>query len=186
VRNTVIMIVLAILAAATWVATWQRPAADLPAAASADAQPLGYYLRGTRLLGTDDQGHIIYRLDAERIDELPGEARLRLEGVRVAYEPAAETPWGISALTASAPKDGSVLELVGSVEVRSSPVDGSRPVTIATEKLQFRPDTSRVESDELVDIRIGDWRLHGMGLNTDLKGHTLRLESQVHGTFAPQ
>jgi LPS export ABC transporter protein LptC len=185
VRNTVIMIVLAILAAATWVATWQRPAAAPPAAASADAQPLGYYLRGTRLLGTDDQGHIIYRLNAERIDELPGEARLRLAGVRVAYEPAAETPWGISASTASAPKDGSLLELVGSVEVRSSPVDGSRPVTITTEKLQFRPDTSRVESDELVDIRIGDWRLHGMGLNTDLKGHTLRLESQVHGTFAP-
>ena len=46
VRNTVVMIVLAILAAATWVATWQRQAAEPPAAASADAQPLGYYLRG--------------------------------------------------------------------------------------------------------------------------------------------
>jgi LPS export ABC transporter protein LptC len=185
VRNTVVMIVLAILAAATWVATWPGQAPETVAAAT-DAPPLGYYLRGTRLLGTDEQGRVIYRLNAERVDELPGEARLRLEGVSLEYRPADDTAWGISAATASTPKDGSLLDLAGNVEVRSAPSDGSDPVKITTQKLRFRPDTSNVESDEPVEIRIGDWQLQGVGFRTDLKEHTLKLESQVHGTFGPQ
>lgn len=184
-RNTVVMIVLAILAAATWVATWPGQAPE-PAAAASDAPPLGYYLRGTRLLGTDEQGRVIYRLNAERVDELPGEARLRLEGVNLEYRPADATAWGISAATASTPKDGSLLDLVGNVEIRSAPSDDSDPLRITTQKLRFWPDTSSVESDELVEIRIGDWHLQGIGLSTDLKEHTLKLESQVHGTFGPQ
>ena len=186
VRNTVVMIVLAILAAATWVATWEREASAPAVEASTDPRPLGYYMRGTRLLVTDEQGRIVYRLNAERLDEVPNEARLRLEGVTVAYEPANETAWGMSAVSASAPKDGSLLELEGDVEVRSAPADGSRPVTISTQRLQLQPNTSSVESNEPVEIRVGDWRLRAVGLSTDLKGHTLRLESQVHGTFAPQ
>jgi LPS export ABC transporter protein LptC len=186
VRNTVIMIVLAILAAATWVATWERQATGPPVETSTDDRPLGYYMRGTRLLVTDEQGRVVYRLNAERLDEVPNEAKLRLEGVTVAYEPADETAWDMSAVSASAPKDGSLLELEGNVEVRSAPTDGSRPVTISTQKLALQPNTSSVESNEPVEIRVGDWQLRATGFRTDLKGHTLRLESQVHGIFAPQ
>jgi LPS export ABC transporter protein LptC len=78
-----------------------------------------------------------------------------------------------------------LLDLVGNVEVRSSPTDGSEPLTIATEKLRFSPDTSSAESDGPVEIHVGDWQLTTIGLRTHLKGDTLELESQVHGTFAP-
>jgi LPS export ABC transporter protein LptC len=186
VRNTVVMLVLAIFAAATWVATWspqdQGPAADR----SADLGPLGYYVRGARLLGTDEQGRVTYRIRAERLDELPAEDQLRLEGVNVEYHPAEDTAWAITATNASALKDGSLLELSGDVQVRNVPTPGSTQQTILTQALRFWPGTSSVESDQPVEIRLGDWRLHAIGLRTDLKGDTLRLESQVHGTFAPQ
>jgi LPS export ABC transporter protein LptC len=58
-------------------------------------------------------------------------------------------------------------------------------VTIVTDKLLFSPDTSSVESDERVEIRVGDLHLRGTGLRSDLKGGTLKLESEVHGTIAP-
>jgi LPS export ABC transporter protein LptC len=182
-RNTVVMVVLAILAAATWVATWQREDTTPPVERVADAEPLGYYARGARLSGTDEQGRLTYRVFAERLDELPGEERLQLTGVNVDYQPADQTPWTLTAATAKYAWNGAQLDLNGNVEARSMPADGSRPWTISTEKLLFSPDTSRAETDEDVEIRIGDWHFRAGGLRADLKGDTLALESLVHGTF---
>jgi len=184
VRNTVIMIVLGVLAAATWIATWQRQEASPPTEPAVDTRPLGFYARGAEFLGTDEQGRVTYRVRAERLDELPEQGLLQLQGVAVDYQPADETAWAISAATASRLKSSSQLDLAGSVEVRSSPTDGSEPLTIATEQLRFSPDTSSVESDEPVRVRVGDWQLDAIGLRTHLKGDTLELESQVHGTFS--
>lgn len=183
-RNTWVLVLLAVLAAATWLAG-RMPAPAAPPVESRSDQPLGYYLRDARLQGTDEQGRIAYRIRAERLDELPDRELLELTNVAVEYQPADETPWRISAASATAPKDGSQLDLRGSVELASAPVDGGRPVRIATEELRFFPDSSSVESDEAVSIRVGDWQLAAKGLRTHLKGDTLELESEVHGRFAP-
>ena len=113
VRNTVVMIVLAILAAATWIATWQRPDAGPPVDRERRrGSRSGYYLRGARLLGTDEQGRII----VSRLRRTPRRAsRRRATAARRAststIEPADETAWALSAASASAPKDGSQLDL---------------------------------------------------------------------------
>jgi lipopolysaccharide export system protein LptC len=49
--------------------------------------------------------------------------------------------------------------------------------------LVFSPDTSKAESDEAVQIHVGDWQLDAIGLRADLKEHTLALESVEHGTL---
>jgi LPS export ABC transporter protein LptC len=186
VRNTLVMIVLAILAAATWIATWSPQDQAVPAERSANEGPLGYYIRGARWSSTDDQGRVTYRIRAERLDELPAADDLQLEGVSVEYQPAADTAWAISAANGSALRDGSLLELSGDVEIRNVPTDGSAQQTYLTQALRFWPDTSNVESDHAVEIRVGDWHFNSMGFSSDLKGRTLRLESDVHGTFAPR
>jgi LPS export ABC transporter protein LptC len=185
VRNTIVMLVLAVLAAATWIATWQRDDASPPIDRDPHAEPLGYYARGARLAGWDEQGRLTYRIFAERLDELPGDDRLQLTGVNVDYQPADDVEWILSAATAQYARDGSQLDLLGNVEVRSLPSDASRALTIVTEKLLFSPDTSSAETDERVEIRVGHLQLEGAGLRSDLKGRTLKLESDVHGTIAP-
>ncbi len=185
-RNTVVMIVLALLAGATWIATWAPQNQAALAERPQNDGPLGYYIRGARWSVTDEQGRLTYRVRAERLDELAAEERLRLVGVTVEYQPPDEPAWAISAASASALKDGSMLELSGGVEMRNVPAEGAAQQTISTQALRFWPDTSSIESDELVELRIGDWRVNGTGLAADLKGQTLKLESDVHGTFAPQ
>jgi LPS export ABC transporter protein LptC len=184
-RNTLVMIVLAILAAALWVATWQPPETSLPVEDAGASQALGYYVRGARILGTDEEGRVTYRIFAERLDELPDEGRLQLTGVDVEYQPADETAWSISAANASSTKEISQLELAGNVELRSAPTGTSKPLAIFTDKLTFWLDTSNVESHEPVEVHFGDLRLSGVGLRTDLKGDSLRLESDVHGKLVP-
>lgn len=177
------MAVLAILAAATWLFNWQREPSRQVVARTDDNRPLGYYVLDARWLGTDDAGRIAYRISAERLEEVPDRQLLRLSGVQVLFEPVDEVPWSISAANASAPKDASQLDLEGNVELTSSPADGTQPVAISTERLRFWPDSSSAESDEPVRIRVGDFALSAVGLRTHLKGDTLRLESNVHGTF---
>jgi LPS export ABC transporter protein LptC len=187
VRSSVVMIVLAILAAATWfwLATWQR-GSEIPAVDRVtEAAPTGYFARGARIVGTDEQGRPTYRIVAERLDELPGEDRLKLTGVSVDYQPPDEAAWSLSAATAVYERDGSKLDFAGGVEIRSAPTDSADPVTITTEQLVLSPDTSRAESDAAVEIRVGGLQLRGVGLRADLKGDTLRLESLVHGKFVP-
>ena len=175
------MVVLAIPAAATWIATWQRldvgPLVDRPSASA----PLGYSARGARLSGTDEQGRLTYRIFAERLDEVPGEERLALTGVNVDYQPADETAWSLTAATAKYAWDGSQIDLDGNVEARSKPAAGSHPVTITTQQLRLSPDTSSAESDGKVQVRVGDLQLNAVGLRADLKGDTLELESVEHG-----
>ena len=183
-RNTVVMVVLAIVAAATWVVTWQRPDEAPPVERAGGAEPLGYYARGARISGTDEQGRLMYRIFADRLDELPGEELLELTGVKVDYQPADETAWTLTAASAKYAWDGSLLDLNGDVEARSMPADGSRSLTITTQTLLFSPDTSSAESDGEVEIRVGDWQLDGASLRADLKERTLELES-VRGTLVP-
>lgn len=187
VRNSVVMIVLAILAAATWVvAPWSRPDPSPPAQRGIDPRPLGYHVRGAQILGTDEEGRVTYRINAARLDEVPNEERFRLEDVSVAYQPPDETAWTISAGSGSWPKDGSRLELANAVELRTAPTDGSRPRTILTEQLRFWPAMSSVESDTLVQFRLGEASFDGVGFHMDLKEDTLKLESEVHGTLVPR
>jgi LPS export ABC transporter protein LptC len=184
-RNTVVMIVLALLAAATGLVRWQRETPAPAPAVGESTSPLGYYLHGARLLGTE-RGRVVYRVSAARLEELPGEDRLRFETVSVDYRPNDASAWEISAATASGSRDGSLLELAGNVELRSAPEDAATPVFFATAKLRFSPDTSIAESAEPVEFRVGDWQLEAKGLRTNLKDETLTLESEVHGTFAPR
>jgi lipopolysaccharide export system protein LptC len=182
-RNTLVMVVLAVLAGATWL--YSRPPATTQRLAPMEGvQPLGYYIRGARILGTDEQGRISYRISADRLEELPDQQRLKLDAVRVDYTPADSDSWSISAATASGPKDRSELELMGGVTLRSEPAGGGEPTTITTESLRFYPESSSAESDTPVSIRVGGWELQSGGLRTHLKGDVVQLESNVHGKFA--
>ena len=184
-RHKLLAVLLAAVALATWFYSWQPQPADRRDTGGDDAEGLGYYVRGARLLGTDEQGRVAYRILADRLEEVPDEDLLQLNGVDVEYRPPDQVSWRISASMGQAPKDGSQLDLAGDVELRSEPEDGSEPLFIATQALRFVPDTSSVESDLPVQIRVGDWRLDATGLRTHLKDDTLELESDVHGKFFP-
>lgn len=182
-RNTLVMVVLAALAVAAWLygrvpSTAQRP---VPAEG---AQPLGYYLRAARMLGTDEQGRIAYRILADNLEELPEQQRLKLDGVRIEYLPPDADSWLISAAAGSAPKDGSELALNGNVTLRNEPRNGGKPIVIAAETLRFFPNTSSAESETPVIISVGDWRVEAGRFRTLLKGDVVELESKVHGKFA--
>jgi LPS export ABC transporter protein LptC len=183
VRNFILMVLLGAAAVASWIYSRPEPA-QAPRRSGGDDAPLGYYLSGARIVGTDENGREAYRILAGRLEEQTGADRLLLERVQIEYHPTDRVPWIITAGNGSAPKDRSRLELGGRVELRSSPTDGSAPVHVATESLRFDPNTSDAESDTPTDLSVGDWKLSGKRLRANLKDERLKLESDVHGKFA--
>ena len=182
-RNVILMLLLGAAAVASWLYGRPDPVVEARRAHGDDA-PLGYYLRGARLLGTDQDGHVAYRILADRLEEQADQERLLLQGVQVEYHPANEVPWHITAGSGISPKDGSRLDLSGGVELRSEPTDGGMPWRITTESLSFEPSTSSAASDQPTQLRVGDWQLEGNALRVHLKDQRLQLESGVHGKFA--
>ncbi len=182
-RNTLVMVVLAMFAVATWL-YGRIPATTARTLSSEGTQPLGYYLRAARMLGTDEQGRVAYRILADNLEELPEQQRLKLDGVRIEYLPADADSWLISATAGTGPKDGSELELTGDVSLRSEPRNGGKAIVIAAETLRFFLQSSSAESERPVTISVGDWRVEAGRFRTLLKGDIVELESNVHGKFA--
>jgi LPS export ABC transporter protein LptC len=184
VRNLILIVLLGAAAAASW--WWSQPApVEAPRPRATGDQELGYYLRGARMLGTDESGRVAYKILADRLDERPGEDRLLLERVQIDYHPPDQMPWVITAGSGSATRDHSEIELADGVEIQSQPTDGRAPVHVTTAKLRFLPMTSLAETDQHVVMSVGSWHVEAKGLRTLLKADRMELESDVHGQFAP-
>ena len=182
-RNLLLIVLLSAAAVASWL--WSRPTlVEQPRRTPGDSE-LGYYLRGARMLGTDENGRAVYRILADRLDERPNEDRMLLDRVQIEYHRPGELSWVITAGSGNATRDHSELELKDGVEIRSPPTDGTAPVHVTTAALKFLPPTSSAESDQRVVIDVGRWHLEGTGLRSFLKDNRVELKSDVHGKFAP-
>jgi LPS export ABC transporter protein LptC len=179
---------IALLFAAAAATTWllfrpQAPSRD--GAARDDAPPPGYYLRGARLLGTDEEGRVAYEIHAARAQELPERNELLLEQARVVYRPADGQAWTISAQRATGPIDGSYLDLEGGVELRSEAAEGEPPTVVRTERLRFSADESLAVTTDSIEVRVDSGVLSAVGLRAHLKDDRLELESEIHGQILP-
>ena len=182
-RNWLLIVLLGAAAVASWL--WSRPIVGPPPRRASGEVELGYYLRGARMLGTDENGRAVYRILADRLEERPNEERLLLERVQIEYHPPGALAWVITSGSGSATRDHSELELKDSVEMRSQPTDGSAPVHVTTPALRFLPATSVAETDQRVVIDNGRWHVDGLKLRAHLKDDRMELESDVHGKFVP-
>jgi lipopolysaccharide export system protein LptC len=89
VRNIIVFVLLIAAALASWYLARSNRAAD------ADALPYdpvhrGYYLKSARILGTDEDGSLLYEIEAAHAEQ---EAKDRIEftEVRIRYSPDADT-----------------------------------------------------------------------------------------------
>lgn len=175
---------LAMLAIATWL--WSRQGAEdqAPIAQSRAPAP-GFYLRGAAILGTDEAGRALYRIQAASAEELPEENRLLLSDVAVAYQPEVDVPWVLTAARGEAFLDETYLDFTGEVELARSRQADSGPIVIRAAWLRLEPESFDVHTDGPVSLFFDDQRLDAIGMNANLKDERLALESGVHGEFRP-
>lgn len=182
-REIVAIVVLMAGAVTSWYLS--RSSDDEAAAPSFDASHRGYYLRSARILGTGPDGSLLYELQAREAEQV-GADRIAFTDVHIDYSPETDVPWRVDADSATIhTEEPAVVLLEGHVRAISSEGFSGNDTEIRTEYLEIYPEEFLAETDERVQIRIGERSLTATGMLASLQDNQVRLKSNVRGKFAP-
>ena len=152
--------------------------------ASFDTAQRGYYLKSARILGTGADGQLLYELQAHEAEQL-GTNQVSFTNVRLNYSPLSDVPWTVDADTAIIHADEQRVRLEGHVRAISREGFSGSDTEIRTQYLEIYPEEFMAETDERVQIRIGERSLTATGMLASLKDNQVTLKSNVRGKFAP-
>ena len=158
----------------------------------------GYAARNAEVIETGYDGRERYRLRAETIRQQTEAGVIELEKLEMDYHPGAqpriageETPgateskevWHLKSDRGQVRANGDDVELTGNVQVTGHAPGSGEPLTLTTEIMRINTPTEFIETNEPVTMRWSGHELNARGMQADLKAGTLRLESDVHGSF---
>lgn len=181
-RNGLVLTALVAAALGSWYLARQDRAQD--GAATVDVARRGYYLKSARILGTGEDGNLLYEIRAERAEQQDSD-RIDFINVLINYSPASDVPWSVNADTATIERARNRVLLRGHVRAVSREGFSGNDTEIRTQYLELDPEAYLAETDERVQIRIGARSLTATGMLASLKDNTLELKSNVSGKFVP-
>ncbi len=151
---------------------------------SGNAISNGYYLRSARILGTGNDGHLLYEIEADYAEQRDGE-EIEFQNVKIEYSDGAGVPWVLHADSATISQDPERVILRGHVRAVNAQGFDGKDTEIRTQYLEFEPGAFRAETDSRVQIRIGPRSLTATGMLALLQENRLELKSNVSGKFVP-
>lgn len=181
-RNGVAICLLGAAAFATWY--WSRAAPERLDTTVRRPTPLGYYLRDAVLLGTNEQGSIVYRIEADLANERPEDGALLLSDVEIRYQPGQNIPWRVEAARAEVHRGTPLLQLEGGVRIERAGGEAGKHAVLETPSLRFEPEEHKAVASGPVSFQVGGRTLHAEGLTAFLKEDRLELESNIRGRLA--
>lgn len=159
--------------------------------ASSQSLDTGYSASDARIVETGPDGQPRYMLRAATIRQDPRTLEVGLERLSMeVHADDAAAPWQLQARGGLMPEDASRIDLLGDVRVTGR-IDtgtagtGGEALEIRSETLRYEFGPARVTTAADVTLRMADRWLQARGLDANLKQRQVRLESNVHGRFAP-
>lgn len=182
-RTVSLLIVLTAAALASWyLAREKTPDAtdDLPY----DSAHRGYYLKSARILGTGEDGSLLYEIEAAHAQQ---ETRDRIEftDVRIRYSPDSDIPWIVNADEATLREGAPRISLRGFVKILNSGETSDQDIEIRTQYLELDPERFIAETEDRVQIRFGTRSVTATGMLASLNDDRIELKSNVRGKIVP-
>ena len=182
-RNVVLLVVLTAGAIGSWYLA--RPAATVESGEPEfDRVHRGYYLKSARILGTGQNGSLLYEIQAAHAEQTT-EKSIEFTDVSVRYSPESEIPWTVNADTATLNESSPRIALRGHVRAVSRGADDAGETEIRTQYLELDPERFIAETDDRVQIRVGARSLTATGMLASLNDDRIELKSNVRGKIAP-
>ncbi len=149
-----------------------------------DATHQGYYLKSARILGTADDGSLLYEIEAKHAEQRAAD-RIEFKEVRVRYSPTTNVPWVVHADEATLQEGSPRIALRGHVRALGAAGEDGQDTEIRTQYLELDPERFVAETDERVQVRIGARSLTATGMLASLNDNKLELKSNVRGKIVP-
>lgn len=182
-RHATLLVVLTAGALGSWYLS--RPdKSGTPEALPYESLHRGYYLKSARILGTAENGDLLYEIEADRAEQQTDKS-IEFTDVRIRYSPQSEIPWTVRADAATLREDNPRISLRGHVRAISTGGISDDETEIRTQYLELDPDRFVAETDERVQIRVGARSLTATGMLASLNDNRLELKTNVSGKFVP-
>ena len=182
-RNIIYLIVLTAAALGSWYLARSNRTAEFDQLPY-DAEHRGYYLKNARILGTGEDGSLLYEIEAAHAEQETKD-RIEFTEVRIRYSPDADIPWVVHADEATLREGSPRIALRGHVRAVGGSGGEDDDTEIRTQYLEFDPERFVAETDERVQIRIGARSLTATGMLASLNDDKVELKSNVRGKIAP-
>jgi LPS export ABC transporter protein LptC len=182
-RDIVLIVGLAAAALGSWYVARMNKVDDT-AEAPIDSVHRGYYLKSARILGTAPDGKLMYEIQADHAEQVSDDV-IEFTDVNVRYSADLDVPWIMDADTATLQYDEQRVRLQGHVLARNRVGFGGTDTEIRTQYLELDPEQFLAETDQRVQIRIGERSLTATGMRASLNENRLQLKSNVSGKFVP-
>ncbi len=144
----------------------------------------GFYLRTARILGTGNEGELLYEIEADYAEQQENRD-IEMQNVHIKYSAGADVPWTINADKATITDEQDLLRLSGHVIAISNEGFAGQVTEIRAPNLDIDPNTYMAETDSRVQLRIGSRSLTGTGMLALLQENRLELRANVSGKFVP-
>ncbi|MCK7593403.1 LPS export ABC transporter periplasmic protein LptC [Pseudomarimonas salicorniae] len=182
-RQSLLVVVLAVLALASGIAVWQLRERESPAALVGPPRS-DYHVENFELISFDEGGEEAFWLSGPRMARHPQLGTLELEQPRLGM-PSEPQRWRGRAERGWVSADADRVRLIGNVELRSDVDPGEGVMRLSTDSLDLLPDEDRAETDAAVTVQGPGSILRGRGLRADLGTREVQLLSEVTGRYEP-
>src|SRR5688572_14944242 len=146
---------------------------------------MGYAARDAEIVETGKDGRPIYTVKAAMVRQSLNSEVINLDDVRMEFRGTDGNLWTARADQGQILQDAANVHLTGSVSVSGMLPGSQEPATITTDWLSFDTVAEIVKTQAPVMLDWSGGTLRGLGLVASLKAKTVRLESNVHGSFPP-
>jgi lipopolysaccharide export system protein LptC len=190
--------VIAVIAVGYFIGRSGRGDDDADAGLASAPDP-GYAALDAVVIETGYDGRERYRLNARTIRQQTETAVIELEQLEMNYHPGtqprlpgeaaapaqlAEEIWHLTSDRGQVRANGDDVQLSGNVRVTGPAPGSGEPLALTTTELRINTPTEFIETTAPVRLSWSGHSLDAKGMQADLKAGTLRLESDVHGSFA--
>lgn len=180
-RLLVLAGVVALIAALVqWRVVDREPAPD-----SSTVERPGYFLTGVDLEEFGLDGRLRIGLRSISATEDTASGVVRLAQVAVDYHAPTGQDWNLTSNEARVPQGGQAVEFEGDVKLAGRPGQDPLAAELHTQRLTLDTVNEIAETRSPVELAFGAHSVRALGMRADLKAGTLRLESDVNGSFAP-
>jgi len=179
-----LLLLAALLALGAVLVEWRLLDRDATPSVAETERP-GYYLTGIDLEEFGRDGRLRLGLQAATAAEVPETGQVNLHQVAVDYHAPAGQGWRLTAAEAHIARGSQAVEFEGDVRMTGRPDDEHPPPELGTARLTLDTVREHAETRAEVTLAFGPHLIHARGMQADLKGGSLQLESDVHGLFTP-
>lgn len=172
------------------VAVWLTlsPTQSAPATAQTSRAPgpdQGYAATDAEVVETGADGLPMYTLQAQQVQQNPDDDIVNLATVHMTFHDPSGGQWRARSDRAVARQDSAQIDMSGSVNVAGNFARSTELVHFLSDTLHLDTNTDILRTSSAITLDWSGKLLTARGMETNLRDHRVKLESQVHGQFNP-